>query len=490
MRFPAVTLPLTLAALALPGCATVRSYDAELRQTLSIAASGRVDAAIRTLDRSNKGDDKDLLYYMEMGELQRLARHYDKSQQVWLRADQKVQEWEAAARLDPLRVSGSVASYIVNDKLRPYEGQDFEKVMLTTRIAMNFLANGDLERARVAIKQTHEREALIAEVRSRQYEQLEQEARKKGAGTSFRELNGYPVASLDTPEARALRNSYQSAFSHYLAGFVYEALGEPSLAAAGYRQAIELRGDTSLLDEGLAGLDQRVAARDDGRTDVLFVIETGLAPARVSQRFSLPIPLNDRFVLATVSFPVLQSQAPDAGVSWLSLNGQELAATTITSVDAMARRALEDEMPGIMLRGFVRATGKAIAQYQAQRQADQRRAQGDDSAAAALEVAAASVMIGSLVTESADERGWRSLPATIHVARAKVQPGSYALSLDAPGRPQPVRVNIGGRHAFVALRLMGGRLFPMLPTAGPSHSTEVRRAPRTNVSTTMEERAS
>jgi hypothetical protein len=373
MRFPAVSLSLTLAVLVLSGCATFRSYDAELRQTLSMAASGQVDAAIKTLDKHNKGDEKDLLYYMEMGELQRLGSHYDKSQQVWMSADKKVQEWEAAAKLDPLHVSGSVASYLLNDKLRPYQGQDFEKVMLTTRMAMNFLAKGDFDSARVAIKQTHEREALIADVRSKQYAQVEDQARKKGASTSFRELNGYPVATIDTPEVRALRNSYQSAFSHYLAGFIYEALGEPSLAAAGYRQAIELRGSTPLLDEGLAALDQRVAARDDGRTDVLFAIETGLAPARVSQQFSLPIPVNDRLILISVSFPVLQNQAPDTSVSRLLLNGQdEVPAAKITSVDAMARRALEDEMPGIMLRGFVRSTGKAVAQYQAQRQAPVR----------------------------------------------------------------------------------------------------------------------
>ena len=41
------------------------------------------------------------------------------------------------------------------------------------------------------------------------------------------------MASLDAPEVVSLKNSYQSAFSHYLAGFVYEALGEKDLAAPG-----------------------------------------------------------------------------------------------------------------------------------------------------------------------------------------------------------------------------------------------------------------
>jgi uncharacterized protein len=492
--FPVRLRPVLLAGLTgvlLCGCATFRSYDTELRQTLSMASAGQMDAAIKTLDKHNKGDSKDLLYYMEMGELQRLAARYDRSQRSWMAADRSVQAWESAAKLDPLRAGGSVASWLLNDKLRPYEGQDFEKVMLTTRMALNFLARGDFDSARVAIRQTHEREALIAQVRAQQYAEVEEEARKRGAATSFRELNGYPVSSIDTPEVRALRNSYQSAYSHYLAGFVYEALGEPSLAAAGYRQAIELRGGGALLDEALAGLDQRMAAGDDGLTDVLFAIETGLVPARVSQQFSLPIPVSGRIVLISVSFPVLQAQAPGVPVYKLTLEGQEaLSAAQITSIDAMTRRALEDEMPGIMLRGFVRSTGKAVAQYQAQRAAEQRRRQGDDGAGVALDVAAIALMIGSAITESADERGWRSLPANVYIARAKVPPGSYPVTVDTGGGQYSVRVNIVGRHAFVALRLMGGRLFAMLPQgsapAVPTQSTDLLPPARVRLSNSME----
>ena len=76
---------------------------------------------------------------------------------------------------------------------------------------------------------------------------------------SLSELNGYPVETIDNPAVNALSNSYQSALSHYLAGFVYEALGEPSLAAPGYRLANELQPDHPLLEEALRGLDARVA---------------------------------------------------------------------------------------------------------------------------------------------------------------------------------------------------------------------------------------
>jgi hypothetical protein len=456
----------TLLASALPGCATFRSYDAEMNQTLSVAASGRIDAAIATLQNNNKKADRDLLYYFEMGELQRLLNRYGESLTAWRAADVQVQAWEDAARADPARVAGVALSYIVNDKLRPYEGRDYEKVMLTTRMAMDDLGQGQWQNARVAIKRTHEREAVIAAVRSREQQEIEEEARKRGASVSFKDLNGYPVQTIDNPEVNALRNSYQSAFSHYLAGFVYEALGEPSLAAAGYRQAIELHPNVPLLEEALAGLDQRVAAPDDGKTDVLFVIETGLAPARVSRQFNLPIPINERWVLVSASVPVLRSQGAGFVPSELRVEGiAPLVPVQITSVDAMARKALQDEMPGIMLRTFIRSMAKATAQYQAQRAASKRRSKGDDTAGAMLDLTAVALALGSAATESADERSWRSLPANISIARARLPRGEHRVQLETPSGLQTVAVDIAGRYAFVSLRVIGGTLFAMLPKA-------------------------
>src|SRR4029079_10905775 len=115
---------------------------------------------------------------------------------------------------------------MLNDKSRPYEGHDYEKVMLTTRVALNFLAMGDFDNARVAIKQTHEREAVIADLRAKEVREIERDTGKRGAQTSFKELNGYPVQTIDNPQVNALKNSYQSALSHYLAGFIYEAQSE------------------------------------------------------------------------------------------------------------------------------------------------------------------------------------------------------------------------------------------------------------------------
>jgi hypothetical protein len=142
-----------------------------------------------------------------------------------------------------------------------------------------------------------------------------------------------------------------------------------------------------------------------------------------------------------------------------------LVPVQITSVDAMARKALQDELPGILLRTFIRSIGKATAQYQAERAASKRRSKGDDAAGAMLDLTALALALGSAATESADERCWRSLPATIAIARARLPRGDHRIQLETAAGLKDVEVSIAGRYAFVSLRLIGGNLFAMLPEA-------------------------
>ena len=452
--------------LCLSGCAAFRSYDKELNETTNLAANGKVEAAITQLDKNNKGKDKDLLYYLERGMLERWLDRYPDSQKAWGSANDTLQAWEHTAQTDPSKLLSGAGSYLINDKVRPYEGHDYEKVMLLTYIALNYLAMGEYDNARVAIKQTHELEAVIADLRSKELAKVQQDAQQKGARTNFKELNGYPVQTIDNPAVNALKNSYQSALSHYLAGFVYESLGEPSLAAPGYRLANELQPNQPLLEEALRGLDQRVSAPDDGLTDTLFVIGSGTAPALQSRQFALPIPINGTLILIPVSFPVMVATSTPYLPGQLGLNdGQSLTVAPITSIDLMARRALKDDMPGIMLRGAIRSAAKAATQYALQHQSQKQNNMG-------LAIAALAVTIGSVVTESADERTWRTLPSEIGIARARLPPGTHTITLQTPAGTRSVELKLSGRYAVVGLRMLRGQLFVQAPElamgTGPS----------------------
>lgn len=449
--------------LLLSGCAALRSYDAELYRTLDQASRGNIDAAIRMIESNNPLPDKDLLYYLELGMLQRLAYRYSESQKSWLAANQRLQSQSALDTISGL--AGTAASYVVNDKLKPYLGHDYEKVMLLTYMALNYLAQGDYENARVAIKQTHELEAMLAEQRAKRVAAVEEQARKRGESTSFRELNGYPVETINNPQVNALKNSYQSALSHYLAGFVYESLGEGSLAAPGYRLANELQPNQPLIEEALRGLDQRLLAatktEGDGMIDVLFIIGSGTAPGIRSDQFHMPV-FGARPLLISVSFPVMQSTDPGRPPTQLLLgDGRALPVAPLTSVDLMARRSLKDDMPGIMLRASTRATTNATLQYQGQRTASDNH----DSVRAVVGLATFALGAGAAIMESADDRMWRTLPSEISIARARLPRGVHTVTLPTSDGQRKARISVNGRYAVIDLRLLRHHIYVHAPQA-------------------------
>ncbi len=481
---PRLLWVLTLSA-ALTGCASMQSHDKLASDVQSAGRTGGIPAALAQLEASAKSEDDKtaLLYNLERGELLRMDRRYEDSTNAFLLADIKVKEWEETAKTDPSKLMGTVGAALISERLKNYEGQDYEKVWLTTRLAMNRVALGDFENARVDIKRTHEREAIIAEFRSKETLAAEEEAKSKGAAAGGKELNGYPVETLNDPEVLALKNGYQNALSHYLAGFMYEVLGESGLAAPGYRKAIELKPETGVLEEGLRGLDNRTSftwKRRQRMTDVLFVVEAGDAPARKPKAFTIPVPTGRGMVTASISYPVIEPST-DPLLTTLSAAGTDLKLEKVVDVNVMARRALKDEMPGMVLRGVTRAIAKGVMQNELQK--------GGGLVGGLIGA------VASAATEVADDRMWRMLPGRVYIARGYLPPGEHVVTVN--GRALPDSVKIDGQYALVPLRLyentvlMGdvaslGKLAPVgsvpVEAAAPAAKPAARTATRTTTS--------
>lgn len=470
MKSRVLTLATLFVATQLTGCSVFRSYDNELKETNQHLTSGNIDAALAVLEKNNKGEDKDLLYYFEKGELLRSKGDLTGSQLAWREADGLVFKWEESVKLDTEKYLSQFGSYLVNDKVRRYEGYDYEKVMLTTQMALNLLAQNDFDGARTEIKKTHEREAVIAELRDKEYLKREEEAEKEGVKTEYKDLKGYPVAALDAPEVINLKNSYQSAFSHYLSGYVYEALGEKGLAAPGYRKAAELLPNTPLLEQALLDLDEDAkpapepaATKGKGKkskkdkasetakveekapgSDVLIVVQSGLAPARDSMRIPLPLPISGNLVITPLSFPIIREDNSTAHVGQILLDDRSIGLTALNSTSAMSRRALRDDMPGIILRTSVRAITRGVAQKQI----------NDVNPLAGLAVG-----LASAITEGADTRTWRTLPNETLVARVRLAPGEHQLSLPSGLGGSKISVKVDRPYQVVALRVVGNQVF-------------------------------
>jgi hypothetical protein len=323
------------------------------------------------------------------------------------------------------------------------------------------------------------REIDLAEFNQKKYQALEAERQKGISGMAQGSMvdnrflpgnpiiNGYPVNTLISPEVNNLRNSYQSAAAHYLAGFIFEQQQEASMAAPGYRQAIELRPDLPFLKDALNNVDANTANganKNAATTDTLFVVETGFLPFIDSFKVNLPIPTGGAPKIVTITYPVIQPNTQRFFPNQMAVDNSRLAPQMVTNIDAMARRDLKDEMPGYMLRGTTRAITSILAQVAAERAAMAASRNSNQAAAAGL--------IASLVTgitlsaiNSADVRHWSSLPANIFMARAQVPNGQREFTIQTPSGVMVGRkIQFNGNKAVVYVRMFDGRASIMSST--------------------------
>lgn len=472
MRTSLAAIAAVAAAVGLAGCSgsPLRSYDNELTETVALVKRGDLNQAIDQIEKNNKslfGDDqgsekdkngkpkeksvldaatgKDILYYFEKGEVLTLKRDFTGSRDAWLMADEVVRTWEDEFKTNPTKLLGDIGSFLVSDRVRRYDGQDYEKVFLSTKLALNHILLGNADLARVEMKKTYEREKLIEAFREKEYDSVKASEKEQNVTTDVGDLgkHGYPLAELDTPEVKLLKNGYQNAFAHYLAGYFFEVNGEYSLAEPGYRNALALKPDSPHIQERLAAVGQKRPGKNEA--DVLFVIESGFAPAWKSITIPLPIRLSQRWVATPLSFPVVKSQNKGFVPASLNAGNQTLPVETLVDVDVMARRLLKDQLPGIMGRTVVRAIVKSVAQQQAQK-----------SGGALLGVIAA---VASVVSEQSDERAWRTLPDKLSVARAILPKGKVNVEFTTPAGPYRTEINVTNRLTVVPIRITGGAIY-------------------------------
>ena len=456
------TVSFSVAALLLAGCAgnPMRQYDSELKETVQLVKNGSVKQAIAVLEKNNEPGvitkEKDLLYYFEKGELLMLDSSYPQSKEAWLKADEYVRQWEDAVKSDPSKVIGDVGSFLVNDKTRRYDGQDYEKVMLSTNLMLSHIMQGSYDLARIEMKKTVEREKLIEGFREKEYDKLQDDAKKQKVTASVKDMKGYPMADLDAPEVTGLKNGFQNAFSHYLAGYFFEVTGEPSMAEPGYRNALQLAPQSKLVQAGLREVGRRKPGAKE--SDVLFVIESGFAPSWKSITIPIPIPTGKGLIATPLSFPIIKSENPGFVPAAVAVGSRQIPVETLTNIDTMARRQLKDQMPGILLRTTIRAVLKSLAQEQANK--------------VGLIVGLAG-NVAAVVSEQADDRSWRTLPERISVARATLPVGVQTIEIQTGNGTLRKEVEIGNRFTIVPIRLSGGTTYVGQPNVPGSMSAVV-----------------
>lgn len=445
---------LGLIVLSLTACANnpFSSYSKTSNSTLEHIYSGNLALAMKA---ESTGDP---LYNMEYGELMRLNQNYTQSNYNFSLAQQSIDLWASSWMVSTGgQLSTMMTSMLINDNAVEYQPKGYERTFLTTEHALNHIDLNNWENARVEIKKMYQIEQATENYNQALYAEEAKEAKnidqdKEQSYISRQILQKYNFSDINDPQVLALKNSYQNAFSHYLAGFVFEALNEPSLARPGYVKAGQLNPSNSLIQQSIDNIDKNVHPKA-GYSDVLIVEEVGHAPQIKSEELHIPINFNlsnnqnSCLNMINIFYPRLVPDRYNTVAYPFNIDQINVEPLPMVNVNLMAARALRDETPHIIARN-VAAAVRNIA-------ASQASCSGGTDLGSLLSIGAS---LGGFMLDRADERTWTLLPSKIYINRMSLAYGKHTITVNVNGIPYTQVINLSQPYQIITFRVIGNQV--------------------------------
>ena len=430
----------------------IRSYKSESDQTLQDVRSGDLKKAYTSL-----GTTQDVLYHLEYGTLLRMGESYPVSMDNFVQAQAWVNAWMASYHNGTLGSAvDTTQAILVNDKVLDYQLKDYEKVMIPTYQALNNISINNWDNARVEIQRMYQLENIIKNYRDSLY--TKEQAQNQKSDSQFASLgqveqsnsSAYDFTTINSPQVVALQNGYQNAFSHYLAGFAFQALGENSLSRPGYINALKLNPNNLMIQQSITNLDSGITPKTN-RTDLLLVSELGNAPQFKSVTIHVPLlrtNANNKNMCVTnitIAFPEIVTDKIDTNLGVVQIDGNSVTPTLFTDFNLMSARYLHDDLPNIFIRNIARAARDVATQQ------------------IACNTGGTLFNLATVLTEAvfnqADERTWAMLPSKIYATRLNLPIGHHIITVYTGIGPQTLSINLTQPYEVITYRQIGNHVY-------------------------------
>ncbi len=430
--------PFLLITCLIIGCGGYKMQDLQIA-----LEAGEPEKAYTNLQK-NAPKKPDIPFLFELGLVAHYANHFPESNTAFDQAEDIAEDRYTKS------LSKEAGSLVTSDKLRPYSGTRYERLLSHYYRALNYVYQGQLDGALVECRRAT---ALINYF--------------KGEDEDY--------------------DFFGAGFLAYLSGVLFEATGEWNDAYISYKQAAEYYRNASektgvempedigrslvRLARKLGFIDEleryqeqygEFSARPENTGELILFYESGYVPPKGEDALTFPILKTDdvddeKFVptlmgragrtykeveleyLLRVAIPKIDSNRP-------LLSGIEVAAGAAKSngvlvgdVETIAIETFNAQRTGILLRTLVRAVGKYLIY---------RKANKENEALGLL------VNLAGVVTEQADTRSWQTLPNQIFMVRMPLPTGTHTLNLSFLGENRQVR----GRDSVPDIKINPNRI--------------------------------
>jgi len=417
LKIQSILIGLILAFLLL-GCSAPPRLQRDLDQM--VAANHYQQASLLIEQNKDHYAAKNaVLYYADLGVMLHYGGLYRESIASLLQAEQRLED------LYTRSLSKQAATFIINDTLTPYRGEDFEGVMLNLFLALNYLQLGQIEDALVEARKVDAKLNLI----NSGYPPDKQNVYKEDA--FVRLLMGiiYEIGGT-RPDLNDALVSYKIATRYYEENY-RQNFGTPvpkilraNLLALAHKMGVE--ADNVYKGNATAANSEAVDDRHR-QGEIYFLHYNGRSPEKIEGAIWAPMP--DGYIMK-VAFPQYRRRPYSITSSIVKVTAADSNQTRFVetelgeNVAAIAMQSLQDRKLRITAKAIARATAKYLAVKAAEDAA--RKEHGKDQANLVRMLG----NLGALVLERADLRSWETLPAEIRIGKCVVPPGLYRVEID------------------------------------------------------------
>jgi len=348
------------------GCSTIKSHDRQFASIYSDYRQGDFDAAAektesRSFQKKLKSNDR-LLWAMEAGKLHHAAGDFEESNRYFETAEAIIQDFEERAVFSLRAGAARAAAFVTNPGALPYGGTWSDKILINTYKALNYLALGDLEGARVEVRRAYERQQEAIE----QNQKAIEEARADhGSYRGIVDQSEFEKAAPVDPAVAQAYADFSNPFTTLVSGIVALADRDPARAEVDFNLLASLPSANSFVKKEQQQIENYLSGKDPAALDrprVFVIFENGLGPTREEMRVDLVLP---DLGYTGFAFPELVFQPTNVGGIKIATSAQPATISEpVASIDQIVATEFRARLPIMVLETISAIIAKEVAAKQ------------------------------------------------------------------------------------------------------------------------------
>uniref|UniRef100_UPI0040488080 COG3014 family protein n=1 Tax=Aliarcobacter sp. TaxID=2321116 RepID=UPI0040488080 len=364
-----------------------------------------------------KIDDDPILWGEQGGSLVRNCMNYAKSNELFEKVEAVYKE-DIDKDSILSNAQETVTSALVNNNLNDYEGNTYEKVMVNTYKALNYVSLNDHENARIEFNRALDRQRRAKDYFEKDIKNKKEELQKKELEEQSKikkkdneENISFSEVAMNKQTQEIIYSKYNSAlndfqaypdfinpFTTYMSGVYFLLNGDRKKANDLLKESLRMDPKNLQIKN-----DFNLSKKRKKENYVWVIYENGMGMTKNEMRFDIPLFLFSSKVMYTgIVLPEIKENRP--AYPYLVVNDNKTI--EICNMDNVIKTEFKKKFPMLVTEAVINTVTKTYAQYELNRQ-----------------VGPLGGLAGALyqgLTNKADVRTWSALPKNFQSIRVKV----------------------------------------------------------------------